>query len=135
MEKLEIRTSDAIRALKTLEDILKEPFSVIVRDAAIQRFEYTFESVWKCLREHLLEEEGLRCNSPKSCFRELLAQGYLGEDEVVELLEMVDSRNATSHTYREETSDAIYARIPAYFEAMSKALKAVRRPARPKKSS
>jgi len=42
MERLRLKYQDAFNALKTLEDILKEPFSMIIRDATIQRFEYTF---------------------------------------------------------------------------------------------
>ncbi|MDL1980593.1 MAG: nucleotidyltransferase substrate binding protein [Deltaproteobacteria bacterium] len=30
-------------ALNTLEEVLEKPFSLIVRNATIQRFEYTFE--------------------------------------------------------------------------------------------
>ena len=59
MERLELKYSDALKALNTLKDILREPFSVIVRDAAIQRFEYTFEAFWKFIREYLKEEEGI----------------------------------------------------------------------------
>jgi hypothetical protein len=42
MERLTLKYTDSVKALQTLREILKEPFSVIVRDAAIQRFEYTF---------------------------------------------------------------------------------------------
>jgi nucleotidyltransferase substrate binding protein (TIGR01987 family) len=77
------RLEIAQQALSTLEEILHEPFSAIVRDATIQRFEYTFEAVWKALREHLLEMEGIVCNSPKSCFREAFSLGYLSEEETV----------------------------------------------------
>jgi len=47
MENLKIKNFG--NALKTLEDILKEKKSGIVRDATIQRFEYTFEAMWKAL--------------------------------------------------------------------------------------
>ncbi|MEW5766292.1 MAG: nucleotidyltransferase substrate binding protein [bacterium] len=54
---------------------------MIVRDAAIQRFEYTFEAIWKFLKEYLKQEEGIMCNSPKSCFREAFSLGLLTEEE------------------------------------------------------
>ena len=41
MERLELKYRDAQRALETFKEILNEPFSVIIRNAAIQRFEYT----------------------------------------------------------------------------------------------
>jgi len=37
----------AKRALATLEDILQKPKSPEFRDAAMQRFEYTVEAIWK----------------------------------------------------------------------------------------
>lgn len=72
MERLKLKCEIADKALRTLEDIVREPYSLIVRDAAIQRFEYTFEAVWKFLREYLGEKEGIISNSPKACFREAL---------------------------------------------------------------
>jgi nucleotidyltransferase substrate binding protein (TIGR01987 family) len=70
LERLKLKYSDTIRAIKTLKEILEEPFSNIVRDATIQRFEYTFEALWKFMKEYLKEREGIICNSPKSCYRE-----------------------------------------------------------------
>ncbi len=46
MEQLAVRLTAAQKALASLAEALGLPFSVIVRDASIQRFEYTFESVW-----------------------------------------------------------------------------------------
>ena len=40
------------------------------RDSAIQRFEFTVEIFWKCLKAYLKEREGIDCRSPKSCIRE-----------------------------------------------------------------
>ncbi len=79
MEKLKILTENAGRALKTLKEITEEPYSVIVRDAAIQRFEYSFEIFWKFLKEYLSAREGIVCNSPKSCFREAFKVELLTE--------------------------------------------------------
>jgi nucleotidyltransferase substrate binding protein (TIGR01987 family) len=70
MEKLRIVAKDTCRALRTLKEITRQPYSLIVRDAAIQRFEYSFEIFWKFLKEYLKFEDGIICASPKSCFRE-----------------------------------------------------------------
>ena len=119
MERLKLRHDDALKALKTLEDILREPFSTIVRDATIQRFEYTFEALWKFLREYLKDQEGVMCNSPKSCFRELFSLGFSNEEETVKCLEMTDSRNDTSHTYKEQVARTIYGKVKEdYFSLM-----------------
>lgn len=126
MERLDLKYKDASRALNTLKEILNQPFSIIVRDAAIQRFEYTFEALWKFLKEYLKEREGVISNSPKSCFREAFSLGFLTEEETVKFLEMTDRRNDTSHTYKEEVAQIIYSKIPVYFLLMESLLERIR---------
>ena len=118
MEKLKRRTEELEKALKTLKEISQEPYSVVVRDAAIQRFEYTFEAFWKFLRDYLREIEGIRCNSPKSCFREALSAGLVNQEQTMTCLEMTDDRNLTSHTYIEELAVQIYRKIESYCKLM-----------------
>ena len=118
MENLERRIKETEKALKTLKDVVNEPYSVIVRDATIQRFEYTFEAFWKFLRDYLREIEGIRCNSPKSCFREALSAGLISEEQTMTCLEMTDNRNLTSHTYIEEVAEQIYKKIESYCKLM-----------------
>jgi len=118
VEKLKRKIEQTERALKTLDEILKEPYSVVVRDATIQRFEYTFEILWKTLKEYLKEYEGIQCNSPKGCFREALNVGLLNEEQTVLFLEMTDDRNLTSHTYIEEVAQKIYGKIKDYYKIM-----------------
>jgi nucleotidyltransferase substrate binding protein (TIGR01987 family) len=114
MERLLLKYKDAEKALKTLEEISRESFSIIVRDASIQRFEYTFEALWKFIREYLKEKEGIIANSPKSCFREIFTLGILAEDETEKCLKMTDRRNDTSHTYKEEVAEIIYSELNDY---------------------
>ncbi|WP_232796655.1 nucleotidyltransferase substrate binding protein [Kyrpidia spormannii] len=60
MERLRNRLKTALRALNSLETVLSEPGdSPIVRDAAIQRFEYTFEAAWKAAQLFLAVVEGM----------------------------------------------------------------------------
>jgi len=118
MEKLEMILGDARRALATLEEVLDEPFSLIVRDASIQRFEYTFEVTWKLIIQYLKDREGIVCNSPKSCFREAFKVDLVTEEETVKALQMTDDRNMTTHTYREEVADEIYGNLPGYYDLM-----------------
>ena len=42
----------------------------------------------------------------------------LSEDEVRNFLEMIDARNTTSHTYREEFANLLYKQIPAHYHLM-----------------
>ena len=118
MERMNLSRESFVKALVSLEDILNEEFSVIVRDATIQRFEYTFEAMWKSVKIYLKENEGIPCNSPKSCFRELLSLGLLSRDDTEVLLEMTDMRNLTSHTYIEDVAVSIYEKIVAGYVSL-----------------
>ena len=122
MDLLKKKITDAAKAFHTFQEVLHEPYSKISRDAAIQRFEYTVEAVWKCLQLFLREREGLECYSPKACFREAGGAGLLNEDETMKALEMIDDRNLTSHTYQEQLADNIFKRLNAHAKIMGKLL-------------
>lgn len=78
------------------------------RDGVIQRFEFTFELLWKTAKI-FLEYEGFRCVSPRSCLKEGVRREILVEGEV--LLDMLEDRNKTSHIYDEHTAEEIFERI------------------------
>ena len=118
MEKLKLRSETAIKALKTLEEIVDEPYSTIVRDASIKRFEYSFDIFWKLIKDYLRVQEGIECASPKSCFREAFKVGILSEEETVKVLEMTDDRNLSTHTYDEESIEEIYQQVRNYWKLM-----------------
>lgn len=63
------------KALGRLEEALTRPEDPIVRDACIQRFEFTFEMAWKAIRDYALAE-GLDCVSPRDCFRGLSSRTH-----------------------------------------------------------
>lgn len=70
MERIRERLEDALRALAAFEKVanLKTP-SEIERDAAIQRFEYTFETTWKAAQAYLADEGMREIGSPKGVIR------------------------------------------------------------------
>ena len=97
------------------------------RDSAIQRFEFTVELFWKCIKAYLKEVEGIDCRSPKSCIREFFSAGYLKEEETILLLKMIDDRNLTSHTYREEVAERLFSRLEDYIKQVERVLLILRR--------
>ena len=115
--------SDALRRFE--ESIIKiqncknsENYSFF-RDSAIQRFEFTFEIMWKTMKV-FLEREGIRCASPRACIRELFTTGYIKEETARELLKMLNDRNLTVHTYREEIAEDIANRLGDYVKTLRK---------------
>lgn len=102
-------------ALKRLGEALVLEKNDIVRDSAIQRFEFNFELAWKTIKAYL-EEQGVSCTSPRECFREAYHQGLIEYENI--WLEMIEMRNEIVHTYNIKTAEKIYARLNEAFSAM-----------------
>jgi len=117
LERLRERLSLARKALGTLEELVEvENPSQVERDAAIQRFEYTFEAVYKAAGRYLLLVEGVTATSPKGVIRSSREAGLLTDEQAVLALEMVDDRNLTVHTYNEALAEQIYSKLGRYAE-------------------
>jgi nucleotidyltransferase substrate binding protein (TIGR01987 family) len=115
MERLKERLAVARRALALLDELASRPtLSKIERDAAIQRFEFTFEATWKAVQRHLEVVEGVIAGSPKACVRSSRDVGVLDDEQATLALEMVDDRNLSVHTYDEALAERIRLRIPSY---------------------
>jgi len=108
------------KALLQLGDALEESESPIVRDACLQRFEFSYELLWKTLKIFLEEIHGVRAVSPRQVFKEAFALSII--DEELTFVEMIESRNTLSHTCNEEQAAKIYVKRAAYLEAMNSVL-------------
>jgi nucleotidyltransferase substrate binding protein (TIGR01987 family) len=111
-----------IKASKRFEEILAEEKSDIVRDSAIQRFEFTSELSWKLLKAYLEEKGGKDLYFPKDVIRGAFQAGVIKNDP--RWLDMVDTRNQTSHIYNEAMAEKVYRQLPQYLP-LFKALVAV----------
>ena len=63
-------------------------------------------------------EHNLPANSPREVIRSGLKAKFYDEESSKELLQMLDDRNLTSHTYVEELAESIAGRIPSYSKIM-----------------
>ena len=128
MERLTERLAVASRALERLQQITELPqIGEIERDAVIQRFEFTFEAVWKAAQFHLLTVEGLDVASPKAAMRACREVGLLDEQEAMQALQMADDRNLTVHTYNEQLAAQIFERIMGYQVLLDRWLTAMKK--------
>ena len=128
MERLTERLAVASRALERLQQITELPqIGEIERDAVIQRFEFTFEAVWKAAQFHLLTVEGLDVASPKAAIRACREVGLLDEQEAMQALQMADDRNLTVHTYNEQLAAQIFERIMGYQVLLDRWLTAMKK--------
>ena len=104
------RFSNLKKAFSQLKSALsKGEYSELERQGVIQCFEYTFELSWNTLKD-FLEEQGYRnINGPKDAIQESFNIGLIENGE--EWMNMIKSRNLTSHTYNEETAEEIFEEI------------------------
>ena len=119
MERLKERFQVAGQALSRLEEALMiENPSSMERDATIQRFEFSFEALWKVAKEYFYRLEGLDVASPKGVIRSSRELGILDDQSAALALTMADDRNLTVHTYNETLAIEIYKRIKSYAPLM-----------------
>ena len=123
---IQLKQEQTQRALASLEELVSKysenQTDVILRDALIQRFEYSTEAFWKYLKAYLQTEQNLSANSPREVIRTGLTAKLYSEEMSQELLQMLDDRNLTSHTYVEELAESIADRIPDYSKNMSEVM-------------
>ncbi|HET8837972.1 MAG TPA: nucleotidyltransferase substrate binding protein [Flavobacteriaceae bacterium] len=91
----------------------------IIKEGLIQCFEHTHELAWKVMKDYELFQGNTSIGGSRDATREafqlkLISNGHIWMD-------MIGSRNKTSHTYNEETADEIYSKIlidyyPAFLE-------------------
>lgn len=115
VEYLELNLNDADDSDDNdeLQDVLDE----IVKEGLIQRFEYTHELAWNVMRDYAVYQGNNTIGGSRDAVREALQLHLIPDGEV--WMEMIGSRNKTSHTYNEETADEIYYKIVnEYYAAM-----------------
>ncbi len=126
MTKLEATIKQFESALTRFREVMTAPKNDIVRDSAIQRFEFTLDLSWKMIKAFLEEKKGVVCASPKECFREAYRQGLIEYSD--EWIKFVDMRNETVHTYKEKVAEKIYAHLATalkHFEILLMAIKEI----------
>ena len=108
------------KALNSLDRALTRALAATddeeLRDACIQRFEYSFELSWKMLKRRLREElpnpAELDSWSFKQMFR--VAGERLLVADVEAWFDYREKRNLTSHTYDERKAKQVFAILPRF---------------------
>ena len=111
-DKLKKLLNQFEKAIGRLGNALAQEKNEFIRDSAIQRFEFTYELAWKTMKPYL-EEKGIGSfYTPKDVIRSAYQAGLI--DNNPEWLDMVDTRNRTSHLYNEAMAEKVYALLPKY---------------------
>ncbi|WP_054684688.1 nucleotidyltransferase substrate binding protein [Rhodothermus marinus] len=114
LNRVQERLAVARRAVRTLRAVLQvQPVTDIVRDAAIQRFAYSFETTWKAAQRYLRVFEAIEATSPRQVIRAAFQAGLLDEPEARQAC-------VTVRTYNEVLARALFARLQDYAVLMDR---------------
>lgn len=94
---------------EAVELVGKRKLSNLEMQGLIQGFEYTHELAWNTLRDFLVDRGVGELYGSRDTTRAAFKAGLIKEGE--NWMEMIRSRNLTSHTYNEDTAKQIVAAI------------------------
>lgn len=100
-------------AVKTYK---KNPSDILIHMAVVQAFEVCFELSWKVLKDYL-EYNGVKVYLPREVIKEAFAYEVIQNGQI--WIDMLKSRNVTSHEYNIDKINSIIADIAgSYFDEL-----------------
>ena len=101
------------------DDDIEVVLDEMIREALIQRFEYTHELAWNVMKDYAEYQGNPNVGGSRDATREAFQLKLIVNGQV--WMDMIGSRNKTSHTYNESVASEIYGKIlkeyyPAFVE-------------------
>jgi len=96
--------------------------SKLEEQGLIQAFEFTHELAWNVIKDYFLYQGNNAITGSRDASREAFKVGLILDGEG--WMEMIKSRNQSSHTYNEETADEIVKNIQTWYHSLFKAFEA-----------
>ena len=124
-DQLEISLALLTQATVSLEIALKEKLTEFIRDAVIQRFEYTFELAWKTVKT-AADYLGTSVITPREAIQFSYKMQWIGNPD--DWFDAMKARNSSSHMYQEKIAIEVYdiaKDFPAKVTQLLKALKKI----------
>lgn len=114
------RLANLQSALQQLGDAVAlshaRPLSLLEQQGLIQAFEFTHELAWNCMKDYAHFQGNPDIAGSRDATREALKMGLIADGEP--WMEMIKSRNLTSHTYNQSVAKQIVEKIiSSYFLA------------------
>lgn len=118
------RLSNFRKALLQLDEAMElmsqRPLSKLEKQGVIRGFEYCYELGWNTLKDFLVWQGIDGIVGSRDTIREAFSKGLV--DDGQGWMHMLTDRNRTSHTYNEETAEAILLNIRQQHHPLLKAL-------------
>lgn len=109
------------KALSQLQKFIdKGDLSELEKQGLIKAFEYTYELAWNTLKDFLTYRGQADIYGSRDAIRKAFTSGLINDGE--EWMDMLQSRNKTSHTYNEETAEEITTAVLSIYYPLFKKL-------------
>lgn len=99
------------KVIASLEEVLNLEKNAIIRDSAIQRFEYTFEFAVKFIRRYIEQNYSNMSDYDSNNFRDVIRtalQLKITQKTFNDWIKYRDARNKTSQGYSEKAAEEVY---------------------------
>jgi len=94
----------ALIQLKDAVELYNErELSLIEKQGMIQAFEFTHELAWEVLKDYLEYQSAIKVSGSRDAVKESFKIDLINDGQV--WLEMIETRNNTSHTYDKEIAE------------------------------
>lgn len=93
--------SNALKLLNIAVAMDFEKMDDLQKEGFVQRFEFTHELAWKLMKDYLNYQGNFEINGSRDATREAFKVGLIQDGNV--WMDMIKSRNLSSHTYDEAT--------------------------------
>jgi len=122
LNEINIQLKNFRESIDRLSEVFNRDYEKddIVLDAAIQRFEFTFENAWKAIKL-VLKTNGIEVLSPREAIKQAFRHGWIKDEDV--FLTLLKSRNLTSHTYAKPIAIEVYKTVKANMDAFNQLYK------------
>jgi nucleotidyltransferase substrate binding protein (TIGR01987 family) len=96
----------------------QRPLTDLEKQGVIQAFEYTHELAWKVWKDYFEYQGNPSITGSRDAAREAFQKNLISDGEV--WMEMIQSRNQTSHTYNKKVANEIVDKVTRdYFVAFA----------------
>lgn len=127
------RLDNYARALKQLQSAVglaaTRELSELEQQGMIQAFEFTHELAWNVMKDYFFYQGASQITGSRDATREAFSAGLIADGE--SWMEMIQSRNQSTHTYNRATAVALVERITqryaGLFEAFCSKMESLRR--------
>lgn len=114
LEKLKQSIDYMLHDFEATKDVVPKAEDEVVlnemlKEGLIQRFEYTHELAWNVMKDYAEYQGNSNVGGSRDASREAFQLQLISNGHV--WMDMISSRNKTSHTYNEATANAIYEKI------------------------